>query len=322
MDHDSLSRELVRALRGRRSQSALSRWLGYQTNVVYTWESGRSEPTVVQLFQLAAKVGVDPAKALAQFYRSAPGWLSVTKAIGAREVAALLEQERGRVSVSELARETGVSRFALARYLRAEADIRLPDFLRVLDYCSRRLLDFVALWVDPAGLPSALEPWRRQELARRAAYERPWSHAVLRSLELSQRDYNEPQASRIAQQLGIELDEVEACLDLLRQGRQIRRVRGRWVPDHTQAVDLSVDRDAARRLAAWWVDVAAQRARRQRGMFAYNLCSVSAKDLQRIAELERDCLRQVRTIVANSTPAERVALIAVQVFGFDGQPWD
>jgi hypothetical protein len=59
----------------------------------------------------------------------------------------------------------------------------------------------------------------------------------------------------------------------------------------------------------------------EQGMFAYNLCSVSAADLQRIAELERDCLRQVRAIVASSTPAERVALIAVQVFGFDGRAW-
>jgi transcriptional regulator with XRE-family HTH domain len=321
MDHASLGRELVRALRGKRSQSALSRRLGYKTNALYTWESGRSDPAAFQLFRLATKVGIDPRAALERFYRAPPTWLRAARVVGATEVAAMLEHERGGLSVSEVARESGVSRFSLTRYLRAEADIRLPDFLRVLDFCSRRLLDFVALWVDPTELPTAREPWRRQELARRAAYERPWSHAVLRALELTHDDRGEPQAIRIGRQLGIEVGEVEACLKLLHQGGQIRKVRGRFTPDHAQAVDLSSDREAARRLAAWWVEVAAQRARRQQGMFAYNLCSVSEGDLQRIAELERDYLRQVRAIVANSTPAERVALIAVQVFGFDGKAW-
>ena len=38
MDHESLAKELVRALRGRRSQVAFSRRLGFRTNVVGTRE--------------------------------------------------------------------------------------------------------------------------------------------------------------------------------------------------------------------------------------------------------------------------------------------
>jgi hypothetical protein len=202
--------------------------------------------------------------------------------------------------------------------LRGEADIRLPDFLRLLDYCSRRLLDFLALWVDVADLPSAAEAWQRQTLARRAAYERPWSHAVLRCLELEQGPRSRhPEA--IADKLGIEVREVELCLELLQESGQIRRKGKRWITDPSQAVELSADRERARQLAAWWVAVAAERAKDQPGMFAYNLCSVSSDDLQRIAQLQRDCLRQIRAVVARSKPAERVALINVQVLGLDGK---
>jgi transcriptional regulator with XRE-family HTH domain len=319
MNHSQLAKELVRGLRGRRSQAALSRWLGFKTNVVYTWESGRSEPSIQQLFQLAAKTGVHPKQALERFYRSRPAWLEGAESLGRAQVAALLEQERGGVPVLKIARETGVSRHSLARYLRAEADMRLTDFLRVLDYCSRRLLDFVALWVDVNQVPCAAAAWRKQELARRAAYERPWSHAVLRYLELARRGPAAHNPHAIAGCLGIDVAEVKSCLSLLEQSGQIRRKGRQWLTDRAESVELSADRDAARKLAAWWVSVAAERAQQPTGMFAYNLCSVATKDLQRIAQLQRDCLRQIRAIVAESKPAERVALICVQVFGLDGK---
>ena len=50
---------------------------------------------------------------------------------------------------------------------------------------SRRLLDFLACCTDPAALPCVARDHERLDLARRAAYEQPWSHAVLRALELA-----------------------------------------------------------------------------------------------------------------------------------------
>lgn len=43
MDWDQLAAELVRALRGKTSQAQLSRRLGYRSNIVQRWESGRSD---------------------------------------------------------------------------------------------------------------------------------------------------------------------------------------------------------------------------------------------------------------------------------------
>jgi len=45
---DMLSRELVRQLRGSQSQPAFSKALGFTSNVVYTWESGRRYPVLCQ----------------------------------------------------------------------------------------------------------------------------------------------------------------------------------------------------------------------------------------------------------------------------------
>ena len=44
LDFERLSRELLVALRGQRSQVQWSRRLGYRSNVAYAWESGRRWP--------------------------------------------------------------------------------------------------------------------------------------------------------------------------------------------------------------------------------------------------------------------------------------
>lgn len=58
VDHYALSSELVRALRGKRSQTAFSRRLGYRSNVIYGWESGRRWPSSSAFFAAARKTGI------------------------------------------------------------------------------------------------------------------------------------------------------------------------------------------------------------------------------------------------------------------------
>src|SRR5918995_203073 len=61
--------ELVRELRGARTQKALSRALGYRSNVVFSWESGRDVPSLTVFIELLAKVGRDPRAWLVDFGR-------------------------------------------------------------------------------------------------------------------------------------------------------------------------------------------------------------------------------------------------------------
>jgi transcriptional regulator with XRE-family HTH domain len=318
MDTSLLARELVRRLRGRRGQVALSRQLGFSTNVLYAWESGRNQPRASQFLALAEQRRVPVRERLQSFYVRPPEWLDGVDAASPEAVAAFLRDQRGRLSIVELARASGLSRFALSRWFDGSAEPRLPDFLALVEACTRRLGEWVALFVDPAELPSLAESWRRQQAARRAAYGSPWTQAVLRALELS--DYralprHEP--GWIARRLDIPLRvEVEA-LDVLEEGGVIELRRGAYRASDAEAIDLRADPDAAAAQRAFWVGVAAERARRAKGMFAYNVCGVSEADLARLKALQRDFLQQARAIVAESTPVERVALLQVQVMSLD-----
>ena len=182
-DHAQLARELVRALRGKRSQLGLSRRLGYSTNAVYTWEAGIAFPHASRVFELARRVGrpVDAA-ALQRFFRDVPAELRSVTLHDPAGVRQLLIALRARTRISVLAAKSGLNRFALSRWLSGKAQPKLPELLCYVEHCSLRLLDFLDMMVDPALLPSVSAEWNQLQAARSVGYEHPFTHAVLRAI--------------------------------------------------------------------------------------------------------------------------------------------
>jgi hypothetical protein len=266
--------------------------------------------------QLAQRAGVDVRHALEQFYRKSPPWLAEHDPTSVEGVAALLDDLRGQSTLVETAAKLRVSRFALARWLRGEAEPRLPDFLQLIEVSSLRLLDFVAALVDPLLVPSLAERWQELQASRRAAYQRPWSHAVLRALEL--RQYQELPAHEpgwLGRMLGLDPGEEEACLELLADTGQIELRQQKWRVRQVLTVDTRKDPDAARHLKAWWSRVGNERfLAHADGVFSYNLFGVSNADLERIEALQRAYFRELRNIVAQSEPVENVAVVNLQLF--------
>jgi hypothetical protein len=74
------------------------------------------------------------------------------------------------------------------------------------------------------------------------------------------------------------------------------------------ALDTRRDPEAARKLRAWWVRQSATRIEAGCRGLSYNLFGVSSKDLDRLRELQKAYLNELRTIVAQSEPVEHVVL--------------
>jgi DNA-binding phage protein len=328
-DYERLAAELLRALRGSRSQEAFARRMGCRSNAIYTWEAGRSFPTAARTFEAAARVGVDVPAALARFYRNPPAWLRDAAPTTPATVARLLDDLRGTTPVTSIARATGRSRFAVARWLKGDSEPRLPDFLRLIEASSLRLLDFVACLVDPAALPSIAARHRELEISRRTAYESPWSHAFLRALELqTYRALPAHEPGWLARELGLTRAQEDRCLALLAQSKQIILRNGRYEPVSSAVVDTRADAEAARRLRLFFSKAAAERLQRARAgdaASAYNLFGVSHADLVRLQELQRAYFRQMRAIIAASEPVETIVLASMQLVALnalDDDPTD
>ena len=317
MHHERLASELLRCLRGSRSQVALSRRLGYRANVAYVWEGGRRYPAAHVLFRLAVLDGVS-ADAIAAF--AAPAAMAAVRGRpwDRRDTAALLRGLAAQSPVVDIARAVGVNRTTVARWLKAVTEPRVPQLLAFIDAMTHRLVEFVALFADPAKLPSIRALARDLDAQRRLAYERPWSHAVLRALELdAYRVAPGHPDETIARAIGLPAADEQELVRELARTRQIRKRAGKWMLGRVLTVDTRSDPQANRRLKEHWAAVGLERLRSGRvaadALFSYNLFAASRRDVARLRELHVEYFERVRRIVAESDRAERVVLLNVQL---------
>jgi transcriptional regulator with XRE-family HTH domain len=317
MDFARLASELLRALRGKRSQPAFSRQLRYKSNVAYLWEAGRAYPSFEKTLAIARAARVEPAAALRRFYgeERLPDWLRVPRIELPLLALSFLEELRGGTSVAELARRTGFNRFAIARWLDGRAAPRLPQALALIEASSLRVLDFVASLVDPKRLPSFAAAHADLVAARRAAYELPFSLVVLHALELE--DYRRLQRHEpgfLARRLGLSEAEEQSYLSALLAAGQIRDNGARYEPTRIQVVDTRGDERRAAQLRRYFFQLALDRViQGTPSASGYNVFAVSRADYARIIELQRGYYAQLRAIVAASEPVQVIALASTHV---------
>jgi hypothetical protein len=310
---ERVSRELVRALRGRRSRVELSRRLGYRSNIVRRWEAGECFPSAADFLRACTRLRPRVALLFAGFFQRVPDWWDADAGFSSAAIAAFLRDLRGKTPIGSIAAHTGFNRFSVGRWLTGKAEPRLPEFLCLVEACSRRTIDLIAGIVDPSELPSMSADWQRLRAAREAAYEVPWSHAVLRALELDC-----PPAGRtsswIAERLGIEVNQVASGLAVLEKSGQIRKIGHAWRVDQVLSVDTSGDPQRARQLKVAWAEVALDRLRSgHRGSFGYSLFAVSRRDLRRLRDLHLEYVRAMQSLIAESSPGECVGLYSAQI---------
>jgi len=310
---EQVASQLLRALRGRRSQVQLARWLGYRGNPITDWENGRRFPTAAETLRVCARVKVDVPVAFARFHAASAEALGEGSDVG---IAAWLNALRGSTSVAEIARRTGQSRYAVGRWLRGDARPRLPDFLRLVDAITGRVSDLVAALVPIEAVPALTARHAALESARRLAFEAPWTAVILRVIETeAYRSLPRHQSGWIAARLGIP-PEVEArCLGALVDAGVLALEGGRYQDAGAISVDTRADPAALIALKAHWAQVALDRLAEPGpgDLFFYNAISLSRADLDRVRDLQRAYFRELRAVVAASEPCETVALINLQL---------
>jgi transcriptional regulator with XRE-family HTH domain len=321
MDYARLGSELLRALRGERSQAALARRLGYRANVAHTWERGTRFPGAQVLFRLGTLNGVDPG-AVTRFCGPAASAGLGKGRWSAKDTAALLKVLVGEAPLVEVARSVGVDPTTVGRWLRGATEPRVPELLALVDSFTHRLVEFVGLFVAPDQVEALRELSRDLAAQRRMAYELPWSHAVLRALELDgYRRQPTHVPGFVARAIGIDLETERVLLDELRAARLIRRQRGKWVVGRVLTVDTRAEPIRERRLKTHWAEVALERQRRapqpSEAFHSYNLAAVSREDLAKLRELHLEYFERVRRIIAESRLAERVVLLRQELIPLD-----
>jgi uncharacterized protein DUF4423 len=313
------SRELVRAVRGKRSQLVLSRRLGYRGNPVTDWEAGRSHPDTLEVLEAARLAKLPVKAAFERFHPAPPPRLDR----GAAGLAAWLDAVRGSTTFAALSARLGCSRYVVRRWFGAEAQIKLPAFLRLVDVLTDRVQDWVAELVGIERVPSLAERFERVRLAKLLAFELPWSEAVLRVLETARyRTQPSAGAAAIASWLSIDTDHVAQVLEKLVAAGVVSETSGEYRVVGTLSVDTRVTPDGLRRLRQHWLGALLERSRTPHptDWSAYNVMSLSAADLAFVRERLQSVFREIRSRVAASEPTEEVALVMLQLAHWEGPP--
>lgn len=301
------ARQLLRALRGPRSQLAFSRRLGYLSPVAAAWEAGRRSPTGDELLRAATRTGVDVPGALARFHPASAGAWSP----GPEGLAAWLRALQGRTTQLELAQRTGLSRYSVGRALSGQTSLRLPDFLALVDALTGRAPDLVAELVDITLVPALEARWRASQRAARLAWDEPWSMAALMQVQVGLPAKGAEAA--LARALDIPFPLAERCLQALAEaGLAGRGEDGRWQVRATPSVQTP-DPETHRAWVRAWGEVAQARAERPESRVNLNVFSVSRADLARIRAIQEAAFAELRGVVAASEPIEAVALVRWQL---------
>jgi hypothetical protein len=313
VDYELISAEVVRALRGRRSQAAFSRRLGYKSNIVHRWEAQKSFPAASSFLHMVARSEPKQLPALLRFFPRLPSLLGGLDLTSPAAVSCFLRELQGKTPIVNVARSAGYNRYSVSRWLTGAAEPRLPQFLQLIEVMSRRLLDFLACCTDPARLPSVAAASRRLALTRHAAYEHPWSHAVLRALELEGAQRRDQEAW-LCDRLGLAVPALEESLAALEATEQVQKVRGRWKLKRVVSVNTSQDRERAHSLKLRWTETALERMRAKApGNYGYSVFSVSRPDLRRLRDVHLEYVRAMQGIIAASAPGECVGLYCAQL---------
>jgi DNA-binding transcriptional regulator YiaG len=311
-DGEAMSRQLVRALRGKRSQTALSRRLGYRSNVVYMWESGRRAPSASELFRIVRRSRRDPREAWARF-RVDVDRVDLCTPAG---IAQLLQELRGDARISEVAARIGVSRFSASRWLRGHSEPRLPELLLLIEALTFRVVDFVAALVPPASVPVVASRWAELEARRSVAFEHPWSHALLRAVETDA--YREQRSHRpgwLARRLGIDRTEEARSIEALETAGLLRWDGARYVTEPEVVDTAMASEDERRRLKLHWADVGRDKlSTGGEGLFSWSVFALSREDYAHLQALHVRYMSALRQLVDASEPSEVVAAVNVQLF--------
>ena len=298
------AQQLLRAIRGSRSQLAFSRRLGYRSAVAADWEAGRRSPTAHETLRACELVGIDVVGALDRFQPDAAARFKPTPS----GVAAWLRALQGTTTQVDLAARTGLSRFQVARALSGESQPRLPQFLSLTDALTGRVPELVSTLVPIERVPALAARFRAASEVAALAWEVPWSMPVLMRVEAGVPVDDGEQV--IAASLGIPVAVAETCVSTLSNADLIQARDGMWTVADTPSI-RTPDPDTHRAWLRHWWQVAAERTGAE-SVANVNVFACSRADLQRIRELQAATFQEIRGIIARSEPSETVGLLIWQ----------
>lgn len=247
LNYKKVSIELLTSVRGEVSRSALARRLATGIENITRWESGSRRISWADFADVCEVVGKDLISTLKAI---------LTYTGDVRDGCALARQLLGAARLTEVARDTGISRFTLMRWQQNKSEPSLAEILQIMHACQFIMLEFVAHLVDISTVPEAWQEYSRRRIRKEIYYQMPVAAAILCCLKLD--DYKalpKHEEGFISRKIGISLEDEQVAIDKLLEVGKIVPRDGRYEAINEQ-LELT-DSQAFRSFSSYWLRRAA-----------------------------------------------------------------
>ena len=306
-----LQMDILKCMRGNKSQTWMSRRLGHSYNKYSKWEAGTLGLPWTEFNKIAKILRVDlgePLKKYLLFHGPC------------HKYDVFIEHLIGEMKTAEVAALTGVSRFTVRRWVHRECCPATTEVLALIDRLTPRLPEVIAEWVEIEKIPSLRDKWNKREAERTIYYESPWAAAVIRCLELSQySEQNEPKSDFIAKYIGISKEQEKATISALKKIKAIRRKGGRWYANENRLY-TNVDKLGFNRLRLYWLNRIVNHLEKTPGgtkgaIAGQTIFSISDKGFEKIRVLFHEFYKNVRMVIEEDKgPPSIVGILSSQLF--------
>lgn len=216
MDYRALQTDLLRSIRQKKTQAAISQKLGFEFNQVYRWESGRTQVDWVDFveFCLVCKAPLQEALETGFSYFGDP-----------RDFASLTQHFVGKQTQASLARDLGISRYTLSRWVRGRNAPNLQQMMKLMHLGSLDFYRFSETLAKMNPLPS-IQAELQREKNHLALYERfPWLSTLLSALDLAGYP-KDPTLRFLSQKTRVPIADLKRALEAL-QAQDLLHWNGR-----------------------------------------------------------------------------------------------
>ncbi len=213
-----LNNELLKALRGRRSQNQINRKLGFTYNQVSRWETGQKRILWQDFIKLAKSCGCN----LQKVFYSTFLYLGDVK-----DPLAIIKHLTGSAKVAHIAGLAGVSRFKAARWLKKKTEPTLDEILSLMTETKRVI--FISNMVDMKMMPSLSKAYNKYLAMKELLLRFPVASGVYCCFELGQyRNQEKHVHGLVARMTGITKSEEKEIIELLVKAGKIIRRNGKY----------------------------------------------------------------------------------------------
>ncbi|HLE10751.1 MAG: hypothetical protein A2385_09280 [Bdellovibrionales bacterium RIFOXYB1_FULL_39_21] len=208
INYSTLTQELIKGLRGKKSQNYYNKRLKQKTNQIHRWETGKSKITWVEFMRLLQLFKIDFRLLLNRFFRFQGD---------VESISLFLTHLFGNKKISELSKTVQLSEFKIRRILNGSSPAYLADILKIIDLLNRfRFLGFLNALIDLNKIGEVKEQFAQISSFMKTYYENPRIGHILLALRLDgYKKLKKHDPSFLAQKVGISLSEVAHFLEIL-----------------------------------------------------------------------------------------------------------